>query len=136
MYRFANKKYMLLREDGNWFYAKPDSLYQVTIMYPTHLDCGDTATINNDILNFMIEDYKMQRPSINIETKEIRNIQGKDFIVIGYKMEKKWNLDLNTEINGRLILIKFECQSENCTCFADKIEKSLNSIEIITNKTD
>jgi len=137
MFRFANKKYSLLREDGDWYHVRPDSLYQLTIEQPKNIEeCRDTVRFDKEYLEFIEESIRDMNPgNPGILTVEIRTIQKRNFIVIEQKFQTekncKFTLKLVPEIRGHyIVVIKFACQSKDCTNFIDRIEKSLNSIKI------
>jgi hypothetical protein len=137
MFRFANKKYSLLQENGEWCYQKPDSLYQLTIVQSKYLDCENTTIIiDNELLDQEIENYKLMNPLLysNPFIKEIRTINERDFLIIGFNYQGENNriskLFLYTKVNGHFISLEFICQSKDCTDFISQIEKSINSIKI------
>ena len=133
MFRFADKKYSLLQENGNWFFAKPDSLYQLTIQYC--LDCDDTYNLDDKTIEAVIESIKALDPSKKYDffIKEIKIINDKKFLIIGFNYQKgetcRSEISLLTEVNGYYVELEFICQAKDCTNFADRVEKSFNSIK-------
>ncbi len=132
MYRIANKEYSLLQETGMFQKAFPDSLYQVTIEHSKNIGCDDTIEIDAQLLEHMIERYISIDPSnMEIFIKELKNINGKKYMVIGSRLHKETRLDMMTEIYGHWISICFIYQGDKYyTDFINRIRKSLKTIKI------
>jgi hypothetical protein len=138
-FRFANKKYTLHQEKDYIDTLIPDSLYQLTVIQFAEAEgCGDTILeINAEIFEVSVVRYMENNTGADIFMKEIKTIQGRDFIVIGSKRVGypfRWKygteLFLFTAVNGRYVGLNFHCQAEDCTDFINRVEKSLPSIKI------
>lgn len=138
IFKITNKQSSL--EEHSGFYSKftADSIYEITISQPAHVDCKDSSRIiDREYLNQKVTMRKTTNPEKPFEKIEIRKIDERDFLVFACKTEKD-NLDISniqaeTLLEGYLIKISFTCVANDCEDFIFNMEKFLDKIEFTDN---
>jgi hypothetical protein len=141
MYRFANKNYTLLNENGGFFRRNYDSIKQITIeqrfpycFYSKIPDYKIDSSIN---LNLR-ESKFLEDPSVLIELDEVRIINGKEIGIFGsyssFENHDYANVYIHFVINGQICIIECECACSDCSSFISEIDKSINTIQIVEGK--
>lgn len=141
-YRFSNSLFPVFEESGFFYAIYPDSSYRLTVSHLVNLEC-DKSPWPPD-LEQMAKGLEARSKHDSVEfimySTEHKNIQGIDFYTIRFKTDLLPEQAYQSTVirsffhtNGINLKVEFECASNNCDRFIERMNKSLESIRVSKN---
>jgi len=136
--RYSNSTYALLTPSNflDTLATPDDSLYYFNVSQPRDVRCEeDVNQVNEEMLQLIEDREKAINPGNPFTSLEIRKIKGYSFIVL-IKEANVWgkervSLTASTIIDGHWIECSFHCHARDCSGFMDRMDSSLQSIQVI-----
>ena len=131
--RWADSRYSIEKENGEFYFSKFDSLYQFTVSQNTNPDCRVPADVNAEWQKARREHHTAVDVKIVLNIDTITEINGKDFIVFGFQQRfsdslVSATLEALTLVNKQVIHLNFNCCAKDCRNFVDSMYQSLKTV--------
>jgi hypothetical protein len=139
-YRFSNSDYPVFQESGFFHATHPDSSYRMTFSHFANLDCYESS-FTPDLIKMakgLEQNAKKDSVDFVLYSTEQKQIGTLDFYTMKFKTDllprQKYQSTVIrsfVKADGIDLKVEFECASNNCDGFIERMTKSLESIRIL-----